>query len=220
MMVQYTNSFSSNTYKNKILLQKLHSNMLGLERLEEVYILARWVRKLLAKILEARSQAESARNTWSRNRREEGNDTAGPVSDHTGPPPPPQEQQDIDPPGHYPQTPLSFPRPTGVDVGSGVSSHQWSSADLLGRGDQQPSNSLLLNNGQSDFLSFAPGQPGGTQNFAAVEEQYGAISPMDLSWLNSPELWNLQHMVDLGMAGFESGTGDNDGDAPYMNFGT
>lgn len=45
-------SFSSRAYTSQIFLQKLRTNLLGLEQLEEVYSLASWIRRLFSKVLE------------------------------------------------------------------------------------------------------------------------------------------------------------------------
>lgn len=52
MSVQYVASFSSKAYIRQIFIQKLRTNLLGLEQLEEIYSLASWIRRLFSKVLE------------------------------------------------------------------------------------------------------------------------------------------------------------------------
>ncbi|KIW20219.1 hypothetical protein PV08_00794 [Exophiala spinifera] len=232
IMVQYTHSFSSNTYRNRILLQKLRSNMLGLEQLEEVYILARWIRRLLAKIMDGKSQSKAARNTDSSGggrqiannepHRSTAVDLANGICKHQH-----QHQHSIAPDDNKEQIPEIFAanahsrRVAGEDMRTS-NSQCWAAAWADGQTASQPFDSVSPHTSDARLVSFEHAQAGASQSTATAGGQYESISPMDWSWLNTPQLWNLQHMVDLGLAGFDSSvTGASEwGDLSSIPFGS
>ena len=52
MSAQYAASFSVKGYANQVLVQKLRTNLLGLEQFEQIYSLASWIRRLFSRVLD------------------------------------------------------------------------------------------------------------------------------------------------------------------------
>lgn len=211
--------------------------MLGLERLEEVYILARWIRRLLAKIMDTGSQSKVARNIDSSrggckfaNHEPLRGTAVDPANDvcqqpqRHQPQQQRQQQHNIAPGDNNAQTadffsPNAHPRRV---AGEDMRTSQWAAPWTAGQTTSHPFDSLSPHTGDAGLVSFEQAQPGASQSTAAAEGPYESISPMDWSWLTTPQLWNLQHMVDLGLAGFDSSAagGAEWGDVSSMPFGT
>ena len=194
MTAQYVESFSPDTYKNQILFHKLRSNLLGLMKFEQVYVLARWIRSLFADILEAPIESSALK-----------------VKPSTQATPPDQANQldslrtksaektvyDSRPNGGS-QEVVPLPTPAPYDLSS-MSSTTQLVGETLGGGPE------LLSN-----FGTIPSTPAGTMQFVHparglrdVFMPSASLSSMQWPSPSSFQFQNFNFLADLGLAGFD-----------------